>query len=119
RPGDKLIGFVEQLRRAPKGEVYRAALLLVAEGRNGLGFLEDRPVVVVNPEVERVVCHYPEHQPVAEHAGLAEHTPHCDAAEWSELLAQEFGKAVAGNHPASSVPTRRSNKWAGRDPGWK
>ena len=32
-PRDKLIGFVEQpLRRAPEGEIYRAALLLVVEG---------------------------------------------------------------------------------------
>src|SRR6267143_3024923 len=37
RPGDKLIGIVEQpLRRAPKGEVYGAALLRVVEGRKGL-----------------------------------------------------------------------------------
>jgi hypothetical protein len=77
RPRNKLIGLVEQpLRRAPKGEIDRAALFLVVQGRNGLGFLEDRPVVVINPEVERVVRHHPEHQPVAEHAGLAEHTPH-------------------------------------------
>src|SRR5205085_8563742 len=40
--------------------------------------------------------------------GLAEHTPHCDAAERNELLAHELGKAVAGNHPPSSVPVRRS-----------
>jgi len=59
--------------------------------------------VVVNPEVERVVRYHPEHQPVAEHAGLAEHTPQGDAAERRELLAQELGKAVAGNHPPSSV----------------
>jgi hypothetical protein len=49
-PGDKLIGFVEQvLRHAPKGKVYGAALLLVIEGRHGLSFLEDRPVVVIDP----------------------------------------------------------------------
>src|SRR5882762_10195440 len=114
RPRDKLIGFVEQpLRRVPKGEVYGAALLLVAEGRKGCGFLEDRPVVVINPEVEHVVRHHPEHHPVAEHAGLAEHTPHCNAAERSELLAQELGKVVAGNHPRSSVLARRS--WLPQD----
>src|ERR1700746_2341173 len=96
RPREKLIGFVEQpLRRAPKRQVYGAALLLVAEGRNGLCFLEDRPVVVINPEVERLVRHHPEHEPVAEHARLAEHTPHRDAAEGSELLASELGTAVA------------------------
>jgi hypothetical protein len=40
RPRDKLIGFVEQpLRCAPKGEVYGAALLFVAEGRKGLGWM--------------------------------------------------------------------------------
>ena len=33
----------------------RAALLLVVERRKGLGFLEGRPVVVIDPEVERVV----------------------------------------------------------------
>src|SRR5450755_2124782 len=95
RPRHKFFGFVEQpLRRAPEGEVYAAALLLVAQGRKGLGFLEGRPVVVINPEVEHVVRHHPEHYPVAEHAGLAEHTPHCDAAERSELLAQKLGKAA-------------------------
>src|SRR6516225_4859574 len=52
-PRDKLIGFVEQpLRRAPKGEIDHAALFLVVEGRNGLCFPEDRPVVVINPKVE-------------------------------------------------------------------
>src|SRR6185503_11182435 len=51
RPGHELIGFVEQpFRRAPKGEIYAAAPLLVVEGRIGLGFLEDRPVVVVDPK---------------------------------------------------------------------
>src|SRR5207245_2456244 len=79
----------------------------------GLGFLEGRPVVVINSEVEHVVRHHPEHHPVAEHAGLAEHTPHCDAAERSELLAQELGKVVAGNHPPSSVLARRS--WLPQD----
>jgi hypothetical protein len=54
RPRDTLIGFVEQLlRRPPKRDAYGAAVLLVAEGRKGLGVLEDRPVVVINPEVER------------------------------------------------------------------
>jgi len=49
RPGDKLIGFVEQtLRRAPKGEVDGIALFLVVERRKGLGFLELRPIVVVD-----------------------------------------------------------------------
>src|SRR4029077_2978384 len=67
RPRDKLIGFVQQpLWRTPQGEIYGTALLLVVERRKGLGFLEGRPVVVVNPEVERVVRHHPEHQPVAE-----------------------------------------------------
>jgi hypothetical protein len=72
-----------------------------------LGFLEDCPVVGINTKVERVVRHHREHQAVAEHAGLAEHPPHRDAAERSELLAQKFGKAVAGNHPPSSVRARR------------
>src|SRR6476659_2725634 len=48
-------------------------LLLVVEGRKGFGFLEGRPVVVINPEVERVVRHHPQHHPVAEDASLAEH----------------------------------------------
>ena len=77
--------------------------LLVVEKRKGLGFLERHPVVVINPEVEHVVRHHPEHHPVAEHAGLAEHTPHCDAAERSELFAQELSKAVACNHPRPFV----------------
>ena len=92
-PRDKLIGFVEQpLRGAPKGEIYGAALLLVAEGWKGLGFLEGRPIVVINPEVKHVLRHHPEHHPVTEHAGLAEHTPHCDAAERSELLRRNSAK---------------------------
>src|SRR5262249_48696137 len=77
----------------------------------GLGFLEDRPIVVVDPEVERVVPYHAEHQPVAEDAGLAEHTPHCDPAERGELLTQELGKTVAGNHPPHPLalaPARRS-----------
>ena len=48
RPGDKLIGFVEQpLRHAPEGEIDRAALLPVIERRKGFGLLEDRAVVVL------------------------------------------------------------------------
>src|SRR5438876_11746653 len=100
RPAEKLIGLVEQpVRRAPKREIDGGALLLVIEGWKGLGFLEDRSVVVINPEVERVVRHHPEHHPVTEYAGLAKHTPHGEATERSELLAQELGKAVAGYHP--------------------
>src|SRR5262249_22755311 len=88
---------------APKGEIYGAVLLLVAERRKGRGFLERCLVVAINPEVERVVRHNPEHQPVAEYAGLAEHTPHGDAAERSEFLAQKLGEAIAGNHLRPSV----------------
>src|SRR5260370_389103 len=84
-------------------DVCSSDLLLIAEGRKGLGFLESLPVVVINPKVEHVVRHHPEHNPVAEHAGLAEHTPRCDAANRSELLAQEFGEAVARYHPRSSA----------------
>jgi hypothetical protein len=101
-PSDKLIGLVEQaLRSAPKGEIYSATLLLIVEGRKGLGFLEGRSVIVINPEVERIVPHHSEHQPVAEHAGLTEHTPHRYSAKRGELLAQELGKAIAGDHPQS------------------
>ena len=108
-PGDKLIGFVEQsLRHTPEGEVYGAALLLVIEGRLRLGFLEDRPVVVINPNVERVVRDHSPHQSITKHARLAEHPPHSDAAEWSDLLAQELGKAVAGDHLRSSSSPRLS-----------
>src|SRR5215470_15258620 len=64
RPHNEFIRFVEQpLRRSPKGEVDGAAFLLIAEGRQGLNFLEDRPVVSINPEVECVVRHHPQHQP--------------------------------------------------------
>src|SRR5262245_33076227 len=122
RPRDKLIRLVEQpLGRAPKGEVYGAALLLVAEGRRGLGFLEGRPVVVINPEVERVVRHHPQHQSVTEHAGLAEHAPHCHLAERGKLLTQELGKTVAGNHPPNLVPdlSPSSSLRSGQvDPSW-
>src|SRR5258708_38546714 len=87
---DKFIGFVEQpLRSAPKGKIDGAALLLVVEGRKAAGFLEGRPVVVINPEIERVVPHHPDHNPVAEHAGLAEHAPHGYGAERTKLFAQE------------------------------
>jgi hypothetical protein len=41
---------------------------------------------------------------VAEHAGLAEHTPHGDATKRFELIAQELGKAVAGNRPQTCTP---------------
>src|ERR1700733_5183116 len=98
-PRDKLIRLVEQpVRHAPKSEVDSNALLLVVERRNRRGFLEDFPVVVINPEVERVVRYHPKHQTVAEHACLAEHAPHCETAERSQLLAEKLGKAVAGNH---------------------
>jgi len=53
-----------------------------------------------------VAHHHSKHNPVAKHASLAEHTPHRYAPEWSELLAQELGKAVAGNHPQSSTAGR-------------
>ena len=56
-------------------------LLLVVERRKGFGFLERRAVLVINAEVECVLRHHPEHHAVAEHTGLAEHAPHCDAAE--------------------------------------
>src|SRR5262249_41257510 len=47
---------------------------------------------------------------IAVNAGLAEHTPHCDAAKVSELLAQKLDKAVAGKtysmlHLAVAVTT--------------
>src|SRR4029453_15620508 len=104
-PGDKLIGFVEQpLRRPPEGEVDGAAALRVVEGRRGPGFLEGLAVVVIDPQVEHVVGHHPQHHAVAEHAGLAEHAPQADAAERRELLAQELGEAVAGNHPLRIAP---------------
>ena len=50
--------------------------------------------MVINPEVEHVVCHHPEHQAVAENAGLAEHTPHCDAADRSEIA--QVGRELWG-----------------------
>src|SRR5262245_37232707 len=69
RPAEKLIGLVEQpLRRTPKGQIYGGALLLVVEGWKSRGFCEGGAVVVVNPEVERVVRYHPEHHPVAEYA---------------------------------------------------
>ena len=93
------MGFVEQtLRSTPKGEIYGAALLLVVKRRKGLGFLERRPVVIINPEIECVVAYHPEHESVAEHASLAKHAPQGDATERCELIAQEFSKAVAGSH---------------------
>src|SRR5262245_5337679 len=103
-PGDELIGLVEQpLRRAPKGEVYRAALLRIVEGRKGLGFLEGLPIVVINPEVERVVRHHPEHQPVAKHARLAKHPPHGDAAERANCSRKNSAKLLLATmvHPWS------------------
>src|SRR5438477_3482517 len=107
RPGDKLIGFVEQpLRCAPKGKVDRVAPLLIIERWKAFGFLERHPVLVINSEIERVVGHHPEHHGIAKYAGLAEHAPHRDAAERCELLAQELGKGAAGNHP-HSLDSRR------------
>src|SRR5262249_40573544 len=99
RPFDKLIGLVEEpLRRAPKRQIDEIALLLVIQRRKGRGFLERPAIALIDPEVERVICHHPEHQPVAEDAGLAEHAPNREMAERGELLAQELGKAVACNH---------------------
>src|SRR5262249_9606307 len=85
-------------RRAPEREVYDFSLLFIIERRKGRRFLKGRPVLVIDPEVERVVRHHPQHQPVAEHARLAEHAPHGDVAQRIELLAQELLEAVAGNH---------------------
>jgi hypothetical protein len=72
--------------------------------------------VVIYPKIERIFRHHPEHHPVAEYAGLAEHTPHCNPAERSKLLAQELGKAVAGNHPQSlaSIGAVRIGSQTGR-----
>src|SRR6185437_8054881 len=99
RPVDQLVRLVHQpLRRAPEGEVDGAALLAVVERRGVAGFRESRPVLVVDAEVERVVGDHAQHHPVAEHAGLPEHAPHRDAAERRELIAQEFGEVVAGDH---------------------
>jgi CubicO group peptidase (beta-lactamase class C family) len=62
--------------------------------------------VVINPEVERVVRHHPEHQPVAEHAGLAEqvrqlsgvHLPwtYCGGATalLARIIAKDSGKTL-------------------------
>src|SRR5262249_60922709 len=69
--------------------------------RERLGLLECRSILIIDAEVKRVVPHHGEHEAVAEHAGLAEHAAHGDGAERRELLAQEFGKAFAGNHPQS------------------
>src|SRR6185503_15207556 len=99
RPGDELIGFVKQpLRHAPKREVDGAALLRVIERRKGLSFPERHAVLVINPEIKRVLGHHPKHHAVAEHTGFAEHAAHRDAAERGKLLAQELGKGSAGNH---------------------
>src|SRR5205823_11079730 len=88
----------QPLRHTPEREVDRFALLLVVQRRRRCGFLEGRPVLVVDPEIERVVRHHPQHHAVAEHAGLAEHAPHGDTAKRRELLSDEFAKAVAGIH---------------------
>src|SRR5262249_40520237 len=83
RPGDELVGFVQEpLRRAPKGEVDNGALLFVIKRRISLGLLERRAVELIDAKVERVFRHDPQHQPVAEEAALAEHAPQRDAAEW-------------------------------------
>src|SRR6185312_14969852 len=114
-PRDELVRLVEQaLRRAPEGEVDGATFLRVVERWKGFCFLEDCPVLVIDPKVESVVPHHSEHQAVAEHAGLSEHASHGDMAERRELLAKESGKAVAGNHfrtaptPTSVVTPRPS-----------
>jgi len=100
-PDDEFVGLVEQpLRHAPESEIDGAALLGVVERREGFGLLEYRPVLLVDPEVKRVLRHHAEHHPIAEHAGLAEHAPQGDAAERRELLVQEIGKIFAGDHGA-------------------
>ena len=52
--------------RFNKDTVDPASLLLVAQGRRRLGFLERRPVLVVHTEVERVVRDHPQHGEVGD-----------------------------------------------------
>src|SRR5207247_7855318 len=99
-----LVSFIEQpLRHAPECEVYGLALLRIIERRKRLGFPEHLAVLIVNPKIERVLRHYPQHHAVAEHAGFAEHAPQGDTAEWRELLAQKLGIGFAGNHLSSRL----------------
>src|SRR5207248_2366640 len=98
-PRGKFIGFVEQpLGHAPEREVYGLALLRIIEWRKRLGLPERLAVLVIHPEIKRVLRHYAQHHPIAEHASLAEHAPQCDTAERRELLAQKLGIGFAGNH---------------------
>src|SRR5712672_1134565 len=48
----------QPLRHAPKGQVYGRALFRGIERRKGLGFLEHLAVVVVDPEIVRVLRHH-------------------------------------------------------------
>jgi hypothetical protein len=103
RAGHQFVRFVEQtLRRAPKGEIDRGTLLLVGERRAPAIVPASRaercPIALVDPQVERVVGDHAEHHAVAEHARLAEHPAQRDAAERRQLIAQELGEAVAGDH---------------------
>ena len=103
-----LEGFEETIESTMKDwTIAGASILAIKDGdvvfSKGFGFREIRAVRIIDPEVERVVGHHAEHQPVAEYAGLAEHTPHGDVAERAQLIAQKVGKAVAGNHRRSLV----------------
>ena len=62
-------------------------LLLVVERRSRRSFVEGCPVLVIHPELKRVIFDHPKHQSIAEHAGLAEHAPHRDVAERCKLFA--------------------------------
>ena len=82
-------------------ETHQATELAAQKDRAERGFREGRLVVVIDSEVKCVLRHHPKHEPVAEHAGLAEHASHCDVTERGELLAEKLGEAIAGDHPPS------------------
>ena len=68
-----------------------------------LCFSEHGTIVIVDPQIQRVVSDHAEHRAVMEDTRLAEHAPERDGAERRELLAQEFDIVRRRNHAGASA----------------
>ncbi|WP_458193735.1 hypothetical protein [Bradyrhizobium sp. UFLA05-153] len=96
---DKFVRVVEQpIRRTPECEVYESPLLAVVQRRIGFGFGERRTVLLIYPEIQRILRDHTEHRVITEYAGLAEHASRCDPAQRGQLLTQKVGIFLARDH---------------------
>src|SRR4051794_15794101 len=67
-PADEPLRIIEQtIRHTPEREVDRHAFLEVAQWRMRLRFCEHHAVLVIDAEIQRVVCDHCEHRSVTEH----------------------------------------------------